>query len=239
MNRHKQVSLVAPCDRRAFTVVDIDVLVAHQHGLHTRLGVDALRQFPADLQGDVLLARAFLADRARIVTAVSRIDSDHDVPPRPIGLGCPLDRVRSPLLLQVDDEPIAVGGVRTRCEGARAHRRVEIEDHAQLAVGADRAADGAYRPGALRHPLQCLAEATVLEVDDEPVGTAEREDAVLYGMTQVEDNPCFAIFRPYADIFDGRAGRRHGGEQQQQGAGYQFQSSHKRDADALLQDYVG
>ena len=96
--------------------------------------------------------------------------------------------------MQIDDETVAVARIRPGRECSRAHGRIEIEDDAQLAVGADRAADGLDGAGAARHLRKTLGEAAVLEIDDQAIRSAQREDIVLDGTTQVQNNACFVIF---------------------------------------------
>ena len=55
------------------------VAVARQHGAHARLRVDALGERARDGERHVLLARATVADGARVLAAVSRVHRDDDV----------------------------------------------------------------------------------------------------------------------------------------------------------------
>ena len=55
------------------------VAVAREHRVHARLCVESLGERPGDRERHVLLARAAVADRPRILAAVTGVDRDDDV----------------------------------------------------------------------------------------------------------------------------------------------------------------
>ncbi len=218
VHRDEQIGIPFLRKSHAVLVVYEYVPVPDHHRLHAGLGVDPLCEFPADRKDDVLLLRVPTRG-TRIVAAVARIDRDDDVPPRAILFRGALDRRNRTYGLQVDDEAVAIGGVGPGREGARAHRCIEIEDHAQLAIGADGAANSAHCACALGHLQEFAAETAVLEVDDEAIRAPQREDVVLDRLAQIENDARFVTFRPYTDIFHGRAGSYCCAKQQQERAG--------------------
>ena len=199
---------MAARDRRALAMIDENVAIADQYRPHARFSVDAFRQFTTYLQRHVLFFRAFRPDCTGVVPAMTGIDRDDDVATRSIRLRGSFHRCEVARWLEVDNKTIAIGRVRARRECPRAHGCIEIEDHAQLSVGANCAADRAHRACAARHFREMLAESAVFQVDDETVWTAQCEDAVRNGRAEVEHDACFVIFCPYADVLDSRARRR-------------------------------
>ena len=66
---------------RRDTVLELDEVIAgaRQHRAHAWLGIDPVRELLRDRERDVLLARARLADRARVLAAVAGVDRDDEV----------------------------------------------------------------------------------------------------------------------------------------------------------------
>ena len=140
-------------------MIDVDIPVADEHGFHTRLGIDALRELAADLQHDVLLTSSFRPDGAWILAAVTGIDGNDDVAARPVALGGSFHGLEAARFLQVNDEPVV-----------DVHPGV-VGPVVQLEVTVDRAASGVQLqageiqgvdPGvidAARDPLEVLVVA--------------------------------------------------------------------------------
>ena len=162
-------------------------------------------------QAQVVVARRDRLGQQQVLVVVdAHLDHPREVAVVAGRLAREVDRAdgrRAAHMLQINNEPVTVGGVWTRREGSGPHGRIEVEHDAQLTIGANRAADRLDGARALRHLRQGLGEAAVLEIDNEPVRPAQGEDVVLDGTAQVENDACFVIFRPYADILD-RAARR-------------------------------
>ena len=107
-----------------------------------------------------------------------RIYRHDDVAPRLVSLGSRLDRMQAAAALQVDDQAIAVFVVGACREAARANGLVQIENDAQLAIGAHRAANRAHGPYPLGHRAERVREAARFQVYDEAIRPAQGEDVV-------------------------------------------------------------
>ena len=133
------------------------------------------------------------------------VDRDNDVPAPFVRFGGPLDGLRAAGPLQIDDETIAIGAVGLGREASRTYLGVQIQDDPELTVGAHAAADGAHETGACRQRSERIRQLAVLEVDDEAIRAAQRENRVTSRAAQVQYDTSLVTFRPYTDIFNRRA----------------------------------
>ena len=136
MHRDEQVRLLGPGAAHAVAQGDEVIAVPGEDCLHPWLVVDAQREFPGDCQRHVLLTGPVLADRARIIAAVTGIDGDNDVTSarrRVCGTHRRIHRRRAG---QVDHQTIAVMLVGLGEEALRMHRPGKIENDPQLLGGA-------------------------------------------------------------------------------------------------------
>jgi hypothetical protein len=147
------------------------------------------------------------------MATMTGIDSNHDVTARSIRLGGPFHGRYAARRLEINDETIAVRRIRSGRERPGADGGIEIEDDAKLAIGTDRTADRPNRAGAAWHISEMAAQPAVFQIDNEPVRATQRENTVDDGIAQIQDNACFVIFCPYADVFNGRARDRDRSQQ--------------------------
>jgi len=140
VDRDKQVGIPVLRILHTLLVLNVDIPVTDQHSTHAGLSVYPPSKVFADREHHVLFFRA-PPQRTRIMSAMTRIDCDHDIAPRPILLGCTLDRCRSGRVVHIDNQPVAVRriGSGRKCPGANSG--VEIENNSQLSIGAHCAAD--------------------------------------------------------------------------------------------------
>ena len=106
----EQVRLVGAGAADAVLELHEVVARARHHGAHAGLRVDALRELLRDRERDGLVARAGLADGARVLAAVPGVDRDHEVA-LPVAAGHLEGRRRSgrERVAEVDDEAMAIG----------------------------------------------------------------------------------------------------------------------------------
>ena len=112
MDRDEHVGLLPARARDALAMLDEMIAVARQHGAHAGLAIDALLQAPRDRERHVLLARAALADRARIDAAVAGVDRDDRCRGRALRSADFTDdrrRAATRLATEIDDQAMAVG----------------------------------------------------------------------------------------------------------------------------------
>lgn len=66
-----------------------------------------------------------------------------------------------------------------------------------------------------------------MQIDYEPIRSAQRENTVVGGVAEVEYDARSVVFRPYTDILDSCAGLGRQGHQDQQSSRHQAQVAHR------------
>ena len=166
---------------------DVVVASAHQKGPVSRRLVEPGGQLAGDRQRDALFIDLVGPDGARVLPAMAGVYGD-DHGPQAIRLGgLGNRRFGGPLIKEVDHQAVAVRRDGRQLEVLAGDRHSQIQHHA---VGA--------LPGAPAHVLDPPAQAAgdvrvearrragVAQVDDQPVGIAQGEDAGLDGGRGVE-----------------------------------------------------
>ena len=159
--------------------LDEVVAGARQHRAHAGLGIDLVRELLRDRERDVLLARARLADRARVLAAVAGVDRDDEVA-LPVAARN-LDRHgrrRRQLVAEVHDEAIAIGLVRRRQESLGLDLVVDVEDDAQPMPAALADAHGLHDARGRGQLERLEVGVDRIEIDDDALGTGEREERI-------------------------------------------------------------
>ena len=199
---HEQVGLAVPRPLQAIAERDEVITGAGQHRAHPGLRVDLVGEQPRHLEGDVLLAGAGLADGARVLAAVAGIDGNHQVTLAGRGMRRDDRPQRTAAGGQIDDQPVAVGLVRRCQETVGLRPAVEVEHDPQ---GAARLGPGPHRTNQARglgHGDAAGVERSPLEVDDDAIGTRQREQLVTHRLAQIEHHPGRVGTRPDAQVAD-------------------------------------
>ena len=89
----------------------------------------------------IFLARSCPTYRAGIVPSVTRINGHYDVSARYVLFGGALDGFQIALLLQIDNQPIAVLFVGSGREASRADCLIKVQNDTQLTIGPDACPD--------------------------------------------------------------------------------------------------
>jgi hypothetical protein len=223
VDRDEEIGLVGACTPDAVAELHEIIAGTRQHGFHAGLRVYLVGELLRDRECDILLARAGLADRARIFTAMARIDRDDEVA---LALAARhFDRHgrlrlrgrRCEAVAEVDHEPVAVRLVRRRKEGLGLDFLADVEHNAQPRAAALAKPHGFYDTGPVGCPEGPGIRVDALEVDDHPLGIRQGEDGVAGGCGKVEHDARGVGARPDANVLErgGCRRRKAGGEQQQ------------------------
>ncbi|MNP17303.1 hypothetical protein D3C76_1097320 [compost metagenome] len=237
MDRDEQVGALLAGDLGALAQRDEVVAGTRQFGAEALHLVDLPLQFAGDRQGDVLLVQPARAERARVLAAVAGVDGDHHValaarrsrhPGHRLarsdrhgghvrrGSGRHVGGDVGALVVQVDHQAVAVLLVRRQDETLRRHLGGKVEHQAQVAGRALRRAHGGDRRVAQLELVEHGGELGAVDVDDDAVGRAESEQAVLYGAGQVEHQAGVVRCAPDAHALDLCGGKNLAGSHSQQ-----------------------
>ena len=154
MDGNKEVRLVAPRYLGALTVIDVIVAFAHENCFHAGFGIDATGQQFSDRQRNVFFFRPATPYGARVVTAVPGIDGDDNFPATYEAFRRTLHSLQVALPLQIDNESIAIGAIRSGTKTSRSNCFVKIEHDAKLAIRPHAGANALDRTSAGRQSAQ-------------------------------------------------------------------------------------
>ena len=223
MNRYEKVGTLFPGNLGASAQRYVVVAASHQFpsvpGFSVEQGIEVLR----NLQHHLLLVDLTHADGARIFSAVSGIDGDHEATQTAFRHTHTL-LWRGSLAVQIDDQPMPVRGDRLQGERVGPHDTVDIEDYPEVLTAAHRRAERPNR-GAVDADLpelQSVARRRVIEIQHHPWRVFERKHAIAHRCGGVEHHPGVIRRLVHAHPLDGyggasrphRRGKQDGARQQ-------------------------
>jgi hypothetical protein len=222
VDRDEEVGLVRA--RPADAVLELHEIVAgaRQHGLHAGLGIDAVRELLRDRERDRLLARAALADRARVLAAVPGVDRDDEVA-LPVAArdfdrrrGCRHALRGAEPVAEIDDEAMPVGVVGRREESLRFDLLAHVEHDAQPRPAPLAEPHGFHESGPVRQFDRGSLAVHAFEVNHDALGAGQGKQRVSRGLGQVEDDARRFGAGPETDVLERGCGRfpRSRGQQQ-------------------------
>ncbi|MNM80625.1 hypothetical protein D3C81_925970 [compost metagenome] len=237
MDRDEQVGALLAGDLGTFAQRNEVVAGTRQFGAEALHLVDLPLQLARDRQGDVLLVQATRTQGARVFTAVAGIDGDDDVAlaaGRNRQLGHRLARRDrhgrrarrrrgrdggskvGALVVQIDHQAVAVLLVGRQDEALRRYLGGQVEHQAHVVRRALRRAHrGDRRVGQLQL-VQHGSQLGAIDVDDDAIGRAQGEQAVLHRTGQIEHQAGVVRCAPDAHALDLRGGKNLAGTECQQ-----------------------